>query len=58
MGERKPERGAGYTELCKNIPVRFWEWLAEILRHSAVLGLAAEHVEDESQECFYTALYI
>ena len=27
-----------FTELCKNIPVRFWERLAEILGHCAVLG--------------------
>ena len=33
------------TEPCKNIPVRFWEWLAEILRHSAFLGWAAEHFD-------------
>ena len=26
------------TELCRNIPARFWEWLAEILGHTAVLG--------------------
>ena len=25
-----------------------WEWLAEILRHSAILGCAAEHFESES----------
>ena len=26
----------------KYIPARFWEWLAEILRHSAILVLAGE----------------
>ena len=32
-------------ELCKNIATRFWEWLSEILRHSALLGRAVEHFE-------------
>ena len=36
------------TEFCRNIPARFWEWLAEKLRHSAVLGWVAEHFEDDS----------
>ena len=27
-----------YTEKYNNIPARFWEWLAEILRHSAIMG--------------------
>ena len=31
------------TELCKNIPVRFREWLAEILRCSEFFGWAADH---------------
>ena len=33
------------TELCKNIPSRLREWLAEILHHSAFLGWVAEHFE-------------
>ena len=37
------------TELCKNIPARFGEWLAEILSHGTVLGLAAEHFEGDSR---------
>ena len=36
------------TELCKNIPAMFREWLAEMLRHSAFLGWAAEHFEVDS----------
>ena len=28
--------------VCKNIPVRFREWLAQILHHSAILGWAAD----------------
>ena len=34
---------------CKNIPTRFREWLAEILRHVAILGWAAEHFESDSR---------
>ena len=26
------------TELCRNIPAGFWEWLAAVLHHGAVLG--------------------
>ena len=37
-----------YTETCKDILVRFPEWLAEMLRRSAFLGLTAEHVEGDS----------
>ena len=37
------------TEFCRNIPARLWEWLAEKLRHSAVLGWVAEHFEDDSR---------
>ena len=36
------------TEQCKNITVRFREWLAEILCHSKLLGWAAEHFEGDS----------
>ena len=32
----------------KNIPARFQEWLAEIMRHSAFLGRAAEHFKGNS----------
>ena len=31
------------------MPATFWEWLAEILRHSAILGWAAKHVESDFQ---------
>ena len=44
----------------KNIPARFREWVAEILRHSAILGWAAEHFEGDSRNLagiFYTTLY-
>ena len=37
-----------YTELCKIISTRFWEWLAEMLQLSAFLGWAAEHFEGDS----------
>ena len=37
------------TESCKNIPARFREWLAEMLRHRAFLGWAEEHFEGDSQ---------
>ena len=33
------------TESCENFRARFPEWLAEMLRHSAFLGLAAVHFE-------------
>ena len=33
----------------KNIPAGFWEWLAEILRNSAILGWGAEHFECYSE---------
>ena len=33
----------------RNIPARFWEWLTEIVRHSAILGWAAQHFESDSQ---------
>ena len=49
-----------YTELCKNIPARFGEWLAEILRHRTMLGWAAEHFESDSQNLawmFYRTMY-
>ena len=48
------------TEYCKNISARFREWLAEMLRHSAIVGWAAEHFESDPQtlqECSYTTLY-
>ena len=32
-----------YTELCKINPARVWEWMSEILLHSAFLGWPAEH---------------
>ena len=38
---------------------RFWERLAEILRHSAILGWAAEHFESDFRNLagmFYTTL--
>ena len=37
------------TELCKNFPASFGEWLAEILRQRTVLRLAAEHFEGDSR---------
>ena len=45
---------------CRNIPARLLEGLAEILRFSAFLGWAVEHIEGDSrnspQGCFYKAL--
>ena len=38
------------TEQCKKIPVRFWELLAEIWRHSAILGWATEHFGGDSRD--------
>ena len=37
-----------FTEKCTNVPARFREWLAEILRHSAILGWAAKRFESDS----------
>ena len=46
-----------YTESCKNINARFRDWLAEMLRHSAIVHcwggqrniLRAEHFEGDSR---------
>ena len=43
--------------VCKNIPVRFREWLAQILHHSAILGWAADFfgvILETWQDCFYS----
>ena len=48
-GRRKCFRWAGSTEQYKSIPVRFREWLAEILRQTIFLGWAVEHLEGDSQ---------
>ena len=43
---------------CKNILDRFWEWLAEMLRHSAFLGWTAEHFEVDSRNLAGIFLHI
>ena len=49
------------TEWCKNIPARFRERLAEILRQSAILRWAAEHFESDSLNlsgmCLHNSVY-
>ena len=34
----------------------FWDWLAEILCHSAILGWAAEHFENDSQKILHNSV--
>ena len=37
------------AEKCANSAARFWEWLAEIWPHGAILGWATKHFESDSQ---------